>query len=200
MIDFRPHRTWIGLLALSILVAAANKPVLGLAEDKAAQKLASLKSENKRAAEALRQMRDDLAAVEKMKPEIDGETAKKFLAPADRLRAARVFERRAAEAGLTHLSYTLSPEEKTPVETLGGKQTLATSRWSLTADAPTDIDAYAFLDAVSHTMPGKISLRQMSLRRIGGDDAPIGIANVRLTANGEWLSNGAETTLAERQR
>ena len=192
MIDFRPHRVWIGIMALAVLIGAGNAPVIGIAEQKAEQKRAALQVENEKALDTLRQMREDILAVEKMKTVIDDAAAKEFLAPVDRLRAAQILERRAAESGLTHFTYTLFPEEKTSLDTSSaGKQELATSKWTLAADAPTDLDAYVFLDAIGRTLPGHITLRQITLQRIGAKDAPITEANVHLAASGEWLSNGA---------
>jgi hypothetical protein len=74
---------------------------------------------------------------------------------------------------------------------------MATSKWTLAADAPTDTDAYVFLDAISRTLPGRVALRRMSVQRIGGKDVAVSEANVHLAANGEWLSNGASRNLAE---
>lgn len=200
MIDWRPHRVWIGLLALAIIIGFSQAPVLGLAQLKAEQKRTALHNENNRTTQALAQLQEDIAAAEKMKNEIAVDEAEKFLAPVDRLRTAQILEHRAAEARLTHFTYTLSPEEATQVETIGsGKQQLATSKFSLSADAPTDTDTYVFLDAIIKTLPGRVTLRQMSLQRIGVPDAPISEANLHLTASGEWLSNGASRNLAEKK-
>ncbi|MFA4993912.1 MAG: hypothetical protein WC521_01210 [Bdellovibrionales bacterium] len=200
MIDFRPHRVWIGLLVLAVLLGAGNAPFLGIAQQKAEAKRAKLQKENKETISALQQLREDITTAEKMKTEIDETLANKFLAPVDRLRSAQILERRAAESGLTHFSYTLSPEEKTFVDTLGvGKQALAVSQWSITADAPTDVDAFAFLEALRRTLPGRVTLHRMSLQRTGRKDAPISGANIRLTASGEWLSNGASFNIAEKK-
>ncbi|MFA5041241.1 MAG: hypothetical protein WC464_06385 [Bdellovibrionales bacterium] len=196
--DFRSHKGWIGLMVLAILVGAGNAPLLGAAEKKAAQKLVSLKKENEKAVAALRQMEEDLATVEKMKTVIDDNAAKKYLAPVDRLDAAQILERRAAEAGLTRFTYTLSPEKKASFDMVGiSKHDLATSQWTVTADAPSDVDVYAFLDAISHTLPGRITVHQISLQRITEEGDPISFANIRFAANGEWLSNGASPNPAE---
>jgi hypothetical protein len=196
--DWRAHKLWIALLALAIMIGLGNAPVLGLAQRKAEQKLAFLQDENDKTAKALHQLQQDIADAAKMKTEIDAGETEKFLAPVDRLRVAQILEHRATESHLTNFSYILSPEEKTQVETAGsGKQDLATSKITLAADAPTDIDTYAFLDAISRTLPGHFTLRQMSLHRIGAADTALSEANLHLTANGEWLSNGASRDLAE---
>jgi hypothetical protein len=104
MIDVRPHKVWMCLLALAFVVGAGNAPFLGLAEEKAEHKRIELQKENEKTAEALRQLREDIADAEKMKTEIDGDAATRYLAPVDRLRAAQILEHRAAEAHLTHFA------------------------------------------------------------------------------------------------
>jgi len=189
------------MLALASLIGTGGAPALNLARQKAEQKWISLKKENETSSETLRQLKEDIAAAEEMKKEIDVDAARKSLAPIDRLRAAQVLERRAAEANLTRFTYTLSPEEKTFVDTVGaGRQELATSKWTVAADAPTDTDAYVFLDAIARTLPGRVALRALSIRRTGEKDAPLSAANIHLTASGEWLSNGASRDLAEEKR
>ncbi|MDD3371599.1 MAG: hypothetical protein PHE27_07230 [Alphaproteobacteria bacterium] len=198
MIDLKPHRKWIGLLALAALIGAGNRPVVGLALEKARTRHRALQAANEKAVADLRQLRTDIAEAKKMKTQIDTSTAKRFLAPVDRLRAAQIVEHRAAEMRLTRLSYTFLPEEKVFFETVGaGKQEMALSKWTVEADAPTDVSAYAFLNAMEKTMPGRIALKKLSLRRIGRSDSPITNANVRFSANGEWLSNGANENPAE---
>jgi hypothetical protein len=202
MIDLRPHRKWIGLLALAALMAVTNASVLDLALDKAEGKRQKLNAENKEAAADLRQLKEDLLAVEKMKDEIDADTAKKDLAPVDRLRAARTLENRATEAKLTRLTYTFSPEEKVTVDTVAaGKQDFALSKWTVSADAPTDLDAYVFLDSLSRTLPGQVTFRQLSIQRLPRkSDNSLSTMNVHLRASGEWLSNGAIKNIAELAR
>ncbi|MDR3423471.1 MAG: hypothetical protein P4M13_00115 [Alphaproteobacteria bacterium] len=198
MIDWRKHRVWIGLLSLALVIEAGKAPVLGMAQQKAAQKLAALRAENDKTAAALRQFQDDLATAEKMKTEIDASETEKFLAPVDRLRVAEILEHRAAEARLSHFIYSFAPEQKTLIVTVdAGKQELATSKVTLAADAPTDTDVWVFLDAVRRTLPGRFALREFSLQRMGDANAPVAAANVHVTAKGDWLSNGASRNLAE---
>ncbi len=199
MIDVRPHKTWIAALIAAALIAAASTPLFGLAQRKAAIKLTTLRKETAKTNEALRQINEDKIAIENMKNKIDVNAAKKYLRPVDRLRAAQILEDRAAESRLTGLSYTLSPEQKTDINTPGaGKQALARAQWTIAADAPADTDAFAFLDSLGRALPGRIELREMNLRRLGGKDSQISEANVRLTASGEWLSNGAHKGTEER--
>jgi hypothetical protein len=198
MIRLHPHRVWIALLALALIIAAGNAPLIGIAQKKTSDRLAALRAEADKSANTLRQLREDIATTERLKNQIGETEAEKSLAPVDRLRAAQILERRAAESRLTHFTYTLSPERKTPVDTVGaGTQTLATSQLTLMADAPTDIDAYIFIDAVRRALPGRLTLRQFTLTRIGAADAPIAAANLRLNATAEWLSNGAAQNPAE---
>jgi hypothetical protein len=198
MIDWYPHRGWIGVLTLAVIIGICNAPVLGLAQQRAGQKLAGLRAENAQTSQALRQLQDDIEAANKMKTEMDINEAESLLAPVDRLRAAQILEHRAAESRLIHFTYTLSPEEKVQIETAdAGKQELATSKWTLAADAPTDTDAYAFIDAIIRTLPGRVTLHQISLQRTGAENAVISAANLHLTASGDWLSNGANPHLAQ---
>ncbi len=200
MIDLRPHKKWMGVWAVSLLLGAASTPLLGVALHKAEQRRTALLQQKEKALNDIQQLNEDTAAAEKMKNEIDAVEARKYLAPADRLQAANILESRAAEARLTNLAYTFSPEEKVIVDTVGaGKQQLAKSKWCVTADAPSDIDVYNFLDALQQTLPGRLTLSQISIERIGEKEA-ISNANVRLTVSGEWLSNGASQTFAEQDQ
>ncbi len=192
MIDWRPHRLWIGLLALALTIGASHATILALAQSKAEKKLSSLKLDYQKTSRALQQLEEDIAEAERMRTEMDLSDAEKFLAPSDRLRTAQLLERMAAESRLTRFNYALSPEQKTTIETLtGSMQEFATSKWNLSADAPTDVDAFVFLDEMAAQIQGSVTIREVSLDRLGSKDSPIASANVRLMANGDWLSNGA---------
>ncbi len=195
MIDWRQHRLWLGLLFAALVIGAASTPLLCIAQHKANATLASIQSKKTQSETALQQFQSDSAEAEKMKDEIDADDTGKLLAPVDRLRAAKILENRAQETHLSHFTYTLSPEEKISIDTIGaGKQELANSKLSLAADAPTDADAYLFLDNIAHTLPGHLALRHISLRRVEGDT--ITAANIHIMAEAEWLSNGAIQNLA----
>jgi hypothetical protein len=184
-----------------MILGIGNVPVLGIAQQKASQKLAVLREDCDKTNKALSQLKEDIAATENLKTKIDESEIEKFLAPVDRLRAAQIMEHRAEEAHLTQFAYTLSPEQKTLVDTVGaGQQELATSKLTLTADVPTDTDAYLFFDCLRRTLPGRLVLHQLSLQRIGAADAPISAANLHMTASADWLSNGAVQNLASTAR
>jgi len=192
MIDWRPHKVWIGLLGAALAIALGHATVLSYAQGKAERRLSFLRLEHEKVVKALRQLEEDIAEAERMRTEMDVSEAEKYLAPADRLQTAQLLERLAADFRLTRFSYTLAPEQKKSIETLtGGAQEVAECHWALAADAPTDIDAFAFLDEIMGQMQGAVSIREMSLDRLGAKDAPMAQANIRLTASGEWLSNGA---------
>lgn len=196
MTGWRAHRLWVMLLALAILMAAVKAPLLGAAQTEAEQKLAALRTETDQATNALQQFSDDLTAIDKMKKIMDRREAELFLAPVDRLRAAAILEHRAAEARLSHFTYNILPEQKIRVDTIGaGPQELATSKMTLAADVPTDINASIFIDALRRTLPGRITLRTFSLQRI---NAPLSDRNLHMTADIEWLSNGGTKNLAEK--
>ena len=196
--DLKPHRLWMGILALAVVIGAGHAPFIDAARQREETKLATMRAEQQKTMTALNQLRDDIAATEKLKTKIDAAEAEQYMKPVNRLRTAKLLERRAAEARLSRFSYILSPESKTPVETIAaGTQNLASSQLSLTAETATDIDAYIFLDSLRRTLPGRFSLRQFSLERMAAPDAPIAATNLRLIAKGEWLSNGAAENLAE---
>ncbi|MDD4615830.1 MAG: hypothetical protein PHW76_01755 [Alphaproteobacteria bacterium] len=198
MIEFQAHKKWIGLLALAALIGLGNAPLLSIALEKAEHKRASLQRQKKQALADLRQLKDDIMAAQNMKSEIDAAEAQKDLAPIDRLRAARTLEERAEEALFSNLSYAFSPEEKAEFDTVGaGKQRLAKSKWNVKADVPSDTDAYAFLDTLARTLPGRLTVLQLSLERINARETSN--ANLRFAASGEWLSNGASANPAEKR-
>ena len=147
MIDWKAHRVWLALIALAAIIGAAGTPLLGLSQQKVTQKLASLREADIKNDQALRQLEDDITATEKLKSQIKPSDVAKSLPPVDRLRIAEILEHRAAESHLTHFTYTLSPEEKTAIDTIGpGKQTLA-------ADAPTDTEATQFIKSLRRSLP-----------------------------------------------
>jgi hypothetical protein len=198
MIDLRPHRLWLGLLALALATGFGSAPAIGIIQNRQQAKLLNLRADYDRTHHELEQLRADIAATDKLKSQIGTAEAEKSLAPVDRLRVAQTLERRAAESHLENFSYTLSPERKTPVETVGaGRQDLATSQLTLTANVPTDIDGYIFFDTLRRSLPGRLTLREISLERIAAVDAPLSSANLKLSVSGEWLSNGASQNLAE---
>ncbi len=192
MIDWRPHKLWIGLLGLALAIALGHATVLSIAQKKAEKRLSSLRQENEKTVKALQQLEGDIAESERMRTEIDVSEAERYLAPADRFQTAQTLERLAADSRLTRFSYSFSPEQRKSVETLtGGAQEVSESRWSLAADAPTDIEAFAFLDEMMAQLQGSVMIRELSLDRVGAKDAPIANVNIRLTASGDWVSNGA---------
>lgn len=198
MIDIKPHRRWLGFFFAALFLSLFGTSLLGLAQRKAEEKRLALHRENEKAQADLAQLRDDLATVEKMQSEIDQKTAQRYIAPVDRLRAMETLERRAAEALLSHFFSKISPEEKVVVDTVSaGKQNLARSQWNVTAEAPADTAAFVFLDSMRRTLPGRVTIKHLSIQRLHDLKAPLSNANVKLVANGEWLSNGASRNFSE---
>ena len=145
MIDWKAQRLWIGGIVLAVIISAISAPLFEASQQKGTQRLKDLRKRTEQADLALHQLTEDIAATEKLKTKIKADDVAKALPPVDRLRVAEILEHRAAESHLIHFTYTLSPEEKTVVDTIGaGKQTLANSKLSLSADAPTDTEAYQF--------------------------------------------------------
>ncbi|MDE1900899.1 MAG: hypothetical protein KGI37_04540 [Alphaproteobacteria bacterium] len=196
MIDWRAHRLWLGIMIAALTLAAVNAPLLHYAKNKAAAHLSAVTKENTKAMQAVAQLKSDIALTKKLQSEIDKAETAKFLAPIDRLQAMKILEHRAAESRLSNVTYTLSPETKTPIETIGaGVQDFTTSQLTLNADAPTDLDAYTFLNLMHTAFPGRFTLRHMSITRIVSPDAPAAATNIHLAINGVWLSNGAPKNL-----
>ncbi|MDE2029939.1 MAG: hypothetical protein KGI97_05165 [Alphaproteobacteria bacterium] len=197
MTDLRPHRVWIGLLLLALVITVAQAPLLDAAQRKAAVRLDMLRAQAQKAEDGLRQFRADIALTKRLKDRISAKEAERSLAPIDRLHAAKILERRAAETHLSDFAYTLSPEKNTVIDSSGaGKQTLAASHLSLSAKAPADTDAYLFLDDLRRTLPGRLTLQKISLKRIHSPGAPVRAENLIFKAEGIWLSNGAPKLFA----
>lgn len=191
----------MALLALALIIGLGKDPALGLALRKAEARLFTLRTEKNKTEAALAQLQSDIEEAKKMQGKIDAKEADKILEPTDRLRTAKLMERRATEAGLTRFTYSISPERKTPIDTVGsGKQDFAESVVGIEADAPTDIEAYAFLEALRREMPGRFALHTLRLERTDKNDAPITNANVHMKASGKWLANGAGGDLTERKK
>ncbi len=200
MSKFKRHRLWLFLLALALLIGATAQPLLTFAQQEAASKRAHLRTEILKNRQALSQLQEDIAATEKLKRQITDKEAEDALPPVDRLRVAQSLERRAVEAHLTHLIYTIAPEEKVVIDTPSAeKQNLACSKITLNADAPTDKDAYRFLDSVRHTLPGRVTFQTLSVTRLPTAEGSVTASNVHLTAEGNWLSNGANPHLEEKR-
>ena len=196
MINWKIHRIWVGGLILASLIAVAGTPLLGMSQQKLERKLVTLRETTEKTEQAARQLQEDIAATQKLKTKIKANEVEQSLAPVDRLRVAQIVEHRAMESHLTHFTYVFSPEEKTVIDTVGeGKQMLATSKLSLAADAPTDTEAYQFLEALRQSLPGRLTWRDMTMQRLGTPSAPMTDGNIHLTARGEWLSNGASADL-----
>ena len=196
MIDWKAQRLWIGGIVLAVIIGVVSAPLLDASQKKEAQRLEELRKRTETDDLALRQLNEDIAATEKLKTQLKAADVAKAMPPVDRLRVAEILERHAAESHLTHFIYTLSPEEKTVVDTIGaGKQTLASSKLSLSADAPTDTDAYQFIETLRRAFPGRLAFQDVSVQRIGAEATTISNANIHLTASGDWLSNGANPVL-----
>ncbi|MDD3030178.1 MAG: hypothetical protein PHS57_07875 [Alphaproteobacteria bacterium] len=197
MIDFRPHKLCLSLFALATLIGLGSEPFLGFVLHKAERKYHALQQENRETIKAIKQLRDDMAAVKKMGSEIDEAAARKYLAPVNRLKAAHILEQRAIESFLSHLTYTLSPEKRAVVNVLNAQDhQLVLSDWKIAADAPTDLDVYTFFDSLRRTLPGRLTISSLSLRRIDAN-LPLSEANIHVAAEGTWLSNGAGPALTE---
>jgi hypothetical protein len=192
MTDWAAHRLWLSLLAIAVIIGAANAPLIGMATRAERTKLENLRSQSQKETDALRQLQDDLDATENLKTQIDDSDADRSLQSVNRLRVAKMLETRAAESRLTSFTYSLSPEKPTEFDTIGaGKQTLATSDVAMTADAPTDIDVYRFVENIRLSLPGRLALRHLSMERAAQPNAPIAATNLHVKIDAEWLSNGA---------
>jgi hypothetical protein len=196
MTDLRPHRLWLGLLALAIALLVGSGPALRYAQDIAAHHLAELRAKSAQASQNLHQLEDDVATARRISGQIDNATATEVLAPVDRLQAAALLEREAAAAHLQHFTYTLDPEQRFATESDGFKQDLATSDIAVAADVSLDTDGIAFIEHIGHSLPGRVRVKELSFERIGGANAAPATVNLRFKATLEWLSNGTRTVMA----
>lgn len=192
MIDLSPHKKWIVVLTAAFFLWIGGGPVLGVAQRKVEERRVLLHREKQKTGEAFAQLKQDIAEAENARSEIDLVTARKYLAPVERLLISGLLDDLAAHVRMTEVSSILAPEKKAFFDTIGaGKVELALSPWELVAKAPTDTAVYIFLDSVEKTLPGRFVLRRLSLERLGGRDSVISGAGIRVSASGEWLSNGA---------
>jgi len=194
MIALAPHKKWISLLAVALVLGICNNMFVDEAVTESERTLASLRTKNHASFRAMEQLKEDIASAETLKTVLDDQAAQKFLAPIDRVRTGEILERRAEEARLTHFSYSLSPEEKTSFDTEASqKLALGLCTITLEADAPTDLDVYIFLDSVDRMLSGSLALKRLSLQRITPYASPMTAANLHFKVIGKWLSNGTST-------
>lgn len=166
------------LTGLALLVAV---PALDAFRHKAEARATQLQQQRMQAEQDLQQFHDDLAAAADTAHALTPEDIERLLAPVNRMRVMAELERRAASAGLSHISYTLSPAEAE------GREGLAKSRLSLDADAPSDVDAVAFVRSLRLLMPGLVEVQKLRLSRPGAD---LSDANLHMQVDLSWLANG----------
>lgn len=187
--DLRPHRTWLTLFALAVLLLLAGGPMaewgLHLARDRGK----NLAQERARVEEYARRFQDDMRLAERPEGQMKGDDIDRLLAPVDRLRVASNLERQAAAARLSHFTYNLASEKPANVSVIDSA-TMAESRLTMAADAPLDSDVDSFLHSLGHALPGRVRLLRVAVTRPAGD-APLSLANVHMEAEAEWLSNSA---------
>jgi hypothetical protein len=187
-----PHKYWIASLIVAALLIVLSEPMLNLLQDEAQKHLSDLRSQRAKTEQSLQQLENDIAETKKLSGQMGAAEVEKSLAPVDRLQAADVIEKQAAAARLTHVTYTLSPEQKVKITRAdAGPQELALSTITIKADAPLDTDAYAFVGRLRGVLPGRLRPQALTLERIGAPDAAPAADNLHLTAVFEWLSNGA---------
>lgn len=192
-----PHRLWITILAMALLMLLASSPLLAALQEHTAKKLTALKEERAGVEKSLHQLEIDIQAVKEISGEIGETEAKRLLAPIDRLWVAEVLEHEAATSRLARFTYNMSPEQVLVKNLSGGEpQELAITTIAITSEAPLDTDVYSFIENIRRTLPGRLRLQQLSLERLGKEDTTLGIYNVRFNATLEWLSNGSLKTMA----
>jgi hypothetical protein len=187
--EFSPHRLWLMLAAVALLVLAGLPVARYLAEGEAGQaaRIAAARQQDER---ALRRIEEDLLAARDLKNNLGAGEIARLLAPADRLQAAARLEQAAQAARISHFTYTLAPERQSRVDSAAGPQELALSTVTLAGDAPLDTDIYRFVARAREMLPGRAKLKQLSVMRLGN---PPAAANVHMEAVFEWLSNGAQS-------
>ncbi len=190
MIDVKPHRRWLGLLAAAVLLLGVGLPLLSGFTDAAQKDSEHLKEDRAKAEQTLKQMRDDVALAGRGGNPMTASDIERLLAPVDRLQVMTQLEHQAAAYRLTHFTTTLSPER-----TSGFDPALAVSTITLAADATLDTDAYAFIDKLRASLPGRAELQHLTLERADASGA-LSTDAIHLTAVFEWLSNGAAKTVA----
>ncbi len=102
--NLRPHRLWLSLFTLAVIIIAGSGPALDMAREKAVLHLAETKAAHAKADENLRQLQADVEAARKLNRQIDRAHAEEVLAPADRLKAAVMLEKEAGSAKLAPFS------------------------------------------------------------------------------------------------
>ena len=193
MNDTKKHRGWIIALIMAMVVGVGHGPILTNLRHQQDMKYAELLAQTDKAATALKQLRGDIAETEQLKAQLGDANPDEALAGVDRLRVATQMEQRAKQLWLTELNYNFAPEEEVVIDNPGLEpQKLAKSHVTLSALAPTDVEAKAFIQQLSGLMPGKLTLQQVRFERVKPYEK-ITAANIRMTVAAEWLSNGAST-------
>jgi hypothetical protein len=196
MIKLHPHRWWFGLLVFSVFLYVATKPVVSFLQDREQRQVEMISAEYARVKTSFQQLEDDIATVQKLSRQMSAEDIEKILAPVDRLKVATMLEHQAAASRLQNFAYTIAPEQKLSFNTPGaGSQMLAQSEITLAADVPLDADAYAFVEHLRASLPGRGQLRALTIERIGESQAALAVTNLHMTARIDWLSAGSDKTV-----
>lgn len=197
MIDVRPHKRWLLLSALALLILGAGSLLIGPAQKRAESAVAAAKKELAATERAYAQLRADMETANRLQNEIAPAAVERAMAPIDRLRAATIVERRAGEQYLSSLHYSFSPESRVAFDTIGaGRQSFAQSQLSLESDAATDTGVYAFIASLQRSLPGRLDLTHLKIVRPDAQ-GEVGAANMHVSLQAVWLSNGAASPLTE---
>jgi hypothetical protein len=197
---WRAHTLWLGMLTVALIILTASGPALRLAHEAAQNHLSAMQTERKNAEQRLRQIEADMAAMQKLQAEMTESRVEKFLAPVNRLGLAEKLRQHGEHSHLSHFTASLAPERtEIVVTTDAGTQKLASSMLTLTADAATDTDIYAFMARLPYLLPGRVRIQQLTLERKQADDhTPFNDANIHVGITCAWLSNGSAPEIATR--
>jgi hypothetical protein len=181
---FHQHRAWLLLMAAALSLILVIDPLLNAAQEHEKHRADDLAIQWKRWREAQSHFHNGVSNTAITMADID-----RLLAPVQRLHVAADLERQASTSRLSHFTYTLGPENKAHADLLDSGD-LAESDVVMSADAPLDSDVYAFLQNASRNLPGRVTLKRLSVARLT-TDAPLTLANAHMEATLDWLSNGA---------
>jgi len=133
-----------------------------------ASEVNALQREARNLRDRLRNLANEVEALERNREQYEKLLEHGFVAPQDRLRAARILDELRETYRLSTINYEITPEQviNDPVARNSGFEIVSTTV-SVTMQGFLDTDLVRLAHAVVTAMPGQITLRSLSLRRSG---------------------------------
>jgi len=183
----------VACLMTAFFLLVIGLPILAYLQEGLNQNAQRLNVDINKTKQMLALKRDDVLQVLELRGELGDINIEKILLPTHALEEISSLKQLANTFSLTDFNYTLSRETKLPLDNeIAPVPPLVERTLSLKFNAALDQDAYAFVNKVRFSLPGRARLQELTIEHRQNNSSDNEMNDTQVSATFSWLYNAEE--------